>query len=83
MDVRAWKRYKAMLNKKYGSLKIRISQLKIIQNSDYIVRVVFKQEFHADTYKDSGMKDMDLVKRGKNWKIKKEIWRPLTIKNPL
>jgi murein L,D-transpeptidase YafK len=83
MDIRTWKRYKAGLNKKCGSLKIMINQLKITQNSDHIVQVRFRQEYHADTYQDSGTKDLYLIKRGNNWKIKKEMWRPTTMKNPL
>jgi murein L,D-transpeptidase YafK len=77
MDLGAWRNYKSRLNRKYGSLKIRVSQVKIIKDSESNLQVRFIQEYKADTYHDSGVKNLFLLKRGKQWKIKKEIWRPL------
>jgi len=76
-DLRAWRRYKSRLNRKYVSFKIRISRVKIVKDSVSNLKVRFIQDYKADTYHDSGVKDLFLLKRGKQWKIKKEIWRPL------
>ena len=77
MDLSAWKRRKARLNKKYSSVSIRISQLKIIKQSGRTALVRFKQGYRAGTYYDLGMKDLLLIRSGKDWKIKKETWHPL------
>jgi len=81
MDLKAWRRYKSGLNRKYGSVKIRISEVKIVKDSGSNLKVRFKQEYKADTYHDSGFKNLSLLKRGKQWKIKKEMWRPLPMGN--
>jgi len=80
MDMKAWMMHKAKLNRKYGRLKIMISRLKILQRSDVSARVRFKQDYRADAYHDFGVKDLHLVRRGKQWKIKKETWRPMATK---
>jgi ketosteroid isomerase-like protein len=77
MDLSAWKSNKSRLNRKHGSFKIRISEVEIIEDSGSKLKVCFMQEYKADKYHDSGVKNLFLLKRGKQWKIKKEIWRPL------
>jgi murein L,D-transpeptidase YafK len=77
MDLTAWRSYKSRLNRTHGSFKIQVSQVKIIKDSGSNLRVGFIQEYKADTYHDSGAKNLFLLKRGKQWKIKKETWRPL------
>lgn len=74
MDLKAWKRYKEKLNKKYRSIKIQISELKIIRHSADSVRVRFRQSYQADTYHDLGIKNLYLEKSKEGWKIKKETW---------
>ena len=81
MDLKAWRIYKSGLNRKYGSVKIRISEVKIVKDSGSNLKVRFKQEYKADTYHDSGFKNLFLLKRGKQWKIRKETWRPLQTGN--
>jgi len=78
MDLKAWRRYKAGLNRKYRSIDIRISRLRVVHMSDKHAHVRFKQDYRADTYHDLGVKDLFLIRRGGHWKIKKEIWRPIT-----
>ena len=75
MDLKAWKRYKKKLNKKYQSIEVQISKLKIIRFSANRVRVRFRQSFQAGTYRDLGVKNLFLVKGKEGWKIKKETWR--------
>lgn len=77
MNLRAWRSYKSRLNRKYGSFKIRVNRVKVIKDSGNKLKVRFIQEYKADTYHDSGIKNLFLLKRGKQWKIKKETWRPL------
>ncbi|MBW1918874.1 MAG: hypothetical protein DRH11_14635 [Deltaproteobacteria bacterium] len=77
MSLRAWKNYKAKLNKKYSSIQVEIKDLKIRRASRHLAEVQFKQLFKADQYRDFGFKRMLLVKRGKHWKIKREEWKPL------
>ena len=77
MGLKSWKRHRQELNRKYRSLKIRISDLKVKRLSDRAASVSFKQNYHADTYKDVGLKEISLIKKGKHWKIRKEEWEPL------
>jgi murein L,D-transpeptidase YafK len=77
MDLRSWRNYKSRLNKKHGPFEIRVSQVKIIKDSGRSLKVSFMQDYKTDSYHDSGVKDLFLLKRGKQWRIKKEMWRPL------
>jgi murein L,D-transpeptidase YafK len=77
MDIKAWKEYKENLNRRYGSLKIDIYDLKLEQVSNRSVRAIFKQEYRTDRYYDYGLKLMFLTKEGEQWKIKREEWHPL------
>ncbi|MCP4681999.1 MAG: L,D-transpeptidase family protein [Desulfobacterales bacterium] len=82
MDLNQWKKYKAGLNDKYHSIKIKINRLKIIhdQDSPHRAKVRFRQRYQADDYHDLGIKKLLLVKKGKAWKIKNEGWLPITKK---
>ena len=77
MDLEAWKSYKQRLNQKYRFIQVFISDLKIEQTSSQTATISFKQSYRADRYEDFGLKNILLVKRGKDWKIKKEEWEPL------
>ena len=80
MDLRAWEKYKAELNKKYRAIKIDISQMKVVNQSGKSAEVHFRQSYKADAYHDLGMKKLLLVKEANNWKIRKETWCPLSEK---
>jgi murein L,D-transpeptidase YafK len=77
MNLKAWKTYKEKLNGKYRSIVVDIQELKIDQASPFVATASFRQKYEADDYRDEGMKNLLLVKRGKIWKIKEEEWRPL------
>jgi murein L,D-transpeptidase YafK len=77
MDLAAWEKHRKALNKKYRSLKIEISELKIEPISDNSAKAAFMQNYMADNYKDIGSKELLLVKEGKDWKIIKEEWTPI------
>ncbi len=76
MNLQAWRKYKAELNKKYASLKIDIKRVRILSSSNDSAHIRFFQDYQADKYSDSGIKDLMLVKRRGKWKIKTETWRP-------
>ena len=83
MDLRAWRKHREKLNRKYRSVKIGISDLRIVSVSNGTARVRFKQRYQADQYSDFGLKDLVVIKKGPHWKIKAEQWRPLNGKrNP-
>ena len=75
------KKHRNRLNKKYSLLNIDIQDLKIERISNTRARVVFKQEYSADSYKDYGNKELIIDKKGKYWKIKEENWTPLKRKS--
>ncbi len=77
MGLRSWKKHREGLNRKYRSLKIHISNLKVKQVSDRAASVTFNQNYRADAYNDVGLKEISLIKKGKHWKIRKEEWQPL------
>lgn len=77
MDFKAWKKHRENLNQKYRSIAVGISNLKIEQASTAMASVSFTQKYEADDYEDEGLKSLLLVKRGKDWKIKEEEWKPL------
>jgi len=77
MDFKAWKKHREKLNQKYRSITIDISELKIERTSAVMASVSFTQKYEADDYEDQGLKSLLLVKKGKDWKIKEEEWKPL------
>ncbi len=77
MDLKAWKQHREKLNQKYLSIRVEINELKVEQVSAVMATVRFTQKYEADDYEDEGMKSLLLVKRGKDWKIKEEEWKPL------
>ena len=72
MDLKAWKRYKEKLNKKYRSIKIQISKLKIVRFSSNSVRVSFRQIYQAGPYRDLGIKNLFLVRGKEGWRSKRK-----------
>lgn len=78
MDLKAWEDHRKRLNEKHRSVQVEISGLKISQASGQMASIGFKQKYRADDYRDTGYKELLLIKRGKDWKIKKEEWRPLS-----
>jgi murein L,D-transpeptidase YafK len=78
MDLEAWKKHRQRLNLKYRSVNVDVMNLSIVQVSKWTAKVSFKQNYQADEYQDFGLKNLLLVKRGKNWKIKEETWHKLS-----
>ena len=83
MNLKAWKKHRERLNHKYSSIQVDIQDLIIVKGPSDTVRVSFKQGYQADGYHDFGLKKINLVKKGKYWKIKNEEWLPLDRKSLL
>ena len=77
MNREAWQRHRGQLNQRYRSVRVNISDLKVLTISRASVTVRFKQDYRADEYRDYGLKEIVLVKKGNDWKIKKEEWQAL------
>jgi len=83
MNLKAWKKHRERLNHKYRSIQVDIQDLIVVKGPSDTVRVSFKQGYQADGYHDFGLKKINLVKKGKYWKIKNEEWLPLDRKSLL
>jgi len=76
LDREGWKRYKSELNKRYGQIRVTVSNLKINQLSSTGATAYFDQVYSSDRYYDRGKKTIQLIKRDGRWKIKREMWIP-------
>jgi hypothetical protein len=78
LDREGWKRHRFEINKKYGQIRIGISNLNIELQSKKRATVRFNQEYRSDGYHDRGEKTLQLVKRDGKWRIKTETWEPFS-----
>ena len=74
LDRDGWKRHKFEINKRYGQIRVSISNLKIKLLSPERATVYFDQDYSSDKYHDSGRKTIQLIKRDGKWMIKTETW---------
>ncbi|MFC1580394.1 L,D-transpeptidase family protein [Thermodesulfobacteriota bacterium] len=77
MNRWAWKKHRKRLNQKFQTVKVDFQDLKVREVSKRTAQVTFRQEYQADQYQDIGLKNITLIRRGQQWKIKKEEWQPL------
>ena len=77
MDLADWKRHRQKLNRKQDLVRVGILDLDIRVLDESRAEAAFKQDYRADDYRDYGLKELLLVKRGGTWKIRKEEWRAL------
>jgi len=77
MDLKRWKNHRETLNQSHRSVRVDIRDLTIQQTSESVAKVRFKQHYQADEYRDVGVKNILLMKKGAHWKIKREDWSPL------
>jgi ketosteroid isomerase-like protein len=77
MDVKGWKRHRETLNQQVRSVSVGVRDLKIKEGPGGSATVTFIQDYRADGYRDLGTKNIQLVRKGPQWKIKQEDWRPL------
>jgi len=74
LDRDGWKRHKFEINKRYGQIRVSISNLKIKLLSPERATVYFDQDYSSDKYHDRGRKTIQLIKRDGKWNIKTETW---------
>ncbi|MFC1840864.1 L,D-transpeptidase family protein, partial [Thermodesulfobacteriota bacterium] len=78
MTLDEWKSHRNRLNKKYRTIRVDIKNLKIEPlSSGKMANVTFTQDYEADSYMDRGKKEILLVRKGKDWKIREENWNPI------
>ncbi|MEW6669900.1 MAG: L,D-transpeptidase [Thermodesulfobacteriota bacterium] len=77
MDLKGWKKHREDLNQQVRVLAVGIRDLRIKEGPGAAATVTFVQDYRADGYRDLGVKNIQLVKKGSQWKIKKEDWRPV------
>lgn len=75
MDLEAYEKYKRKLSRKYRSITIGIKALTIVRESDDKAIVRFSQLYKSDDHKDAGLKELVLIRKDGDWKIKSEDWR--------
>jgi murein L,D-transpeptidase YafK len=75
MDLEAYGKYKKRLSRKYRSITIGIKALTIVRESDDKAIVRFSQLYKSDDHKDVGLKELVLIRKDGDWKIKSEDWR--------
>jgi murein L,D-transpeptidase YafK len=76
LDRKGWKRHKSEINRRYGQIRVTISNLKIKLISSKRAKACFDQKYSSDQYHDRGEKTIQLIKRGGKWKIQRETWVP-------
>ncbi len=81
MDLSDWKEHRNRLNMKYNSIRVDISNLKIKLVSENSATVSFNQNYKADSYSDRGIKNITLIRKGEDWKIREEDWTQTRKKN--
>ena len=78
MGLDAWKEHRQRLNNKYDTVNVEISDISIRSlSSGKKARVCFTQRYRADRYRDTGKKEILLVRKGEDWKITREDWTPI------
>ena len=76
MNWLQWKKYKDRLNKRNNKINIAISGMQGFKHDSYCV-VVFRQDYHSDLLKSSGVKRLYLQEGDEGLKIIGEVWNPL------
>jgi ketosteroid isomerase-like protein len=76
MDLETYEKYKRELSRKYRSITIGVQALTIVRESDDKAIVRFSQLYKSDDHKDAGLKELVLIRKNGDWKIKNEDWRP-------
>jgi len=74
MNKRQWLAHKARLNKKYRSISVSASDLRIDQGRDRST-VSFIQNYRSNVYRALGIKTLILRREGDRWKIFRESWK--------
>ncbi len=71
-DLAAWKSHKDRLNKRYRTISVKISGLKLKELENGRAFAYFRQEYRSDSFRSDRYKRLELVKNGASWKIFRE-----------
>jgi hypothetical protein len=66
-----WKAYKAALNRKYRSISVTVSGLRILSDGD-AAKAYFRQQYRSDRFDADSYKILQFRKTGGHWKIFRE-----------
>ncbi len=81
MDKAKWRAFKKGLNEKYQYIKVKTVQPYAIAHGDEVI-IRFLQEYESDHKTDSGEKFLYLKRKGNDFKIVGEEWKPLNGPSP-
>ncbi|MDQ5986707.1 MAG: hypothetical protein CSYNP_02438 [Syntrophus sp. SKADARSKE-3] len=70
-NLKAWVAYKDDLSKRYKNIRVRAENIKVTVNGDKAT-ATFRQIYSASNLKSSGLKRLDLVRIGGEWRITRE-----------
>lgn len=76
MNLRAWIRHKAKLNKKYEYIRVSRKDMSI-KKDDRKITVSFVQNYESPSFKAVGKKQLILKQESGKWKIYREIWEKM------
>lgn len=77
MNRWAWKKHRKRLNSKFKTVRVDLRDVKVQHINKTTAQVTFHQDYRADEYQDYGLKTISLIRRGRQWKIRKEEWQAL------
>jgi murein L,D-transpeptidase YafK len=72
-DLAGWRRYKENLNRRYNSITVAISDIKI-NRTPTGATVSFHQVYQSDKFSAEGRKTLLLIHRDEGWAIHRELW---------
>ncbi len=72
-DLKAWKTHKERLNKKYATISVTVSDIKISWSKKGAT-ASFDQVYKSDKYNAVGRKTLHLVYKDDSWGIRRELW---------
>jgi len=72
-NLRAWKRYKARLNRQYAHIAVEVEDISIDWSPTGAI-VQFHQTYNSDRYAADGRKTLELAYGDSGWQIASEIW---------
>jgi murein L,D-transpeptidase YafK len=74
MNKKQWLEHKQRLNKKYRTINVTASKIRIDEGRDRST-VTFVQNYQSNVYRALGIKKLILKREGDRWKIFRESWR--------
>ena len=76
MNLNGWSKYKTRNFKSKKNIDLKLSDMKTKKEKNGDIVITILQKYHADNYKDVGMKTLRWTKEKDGWKIVNERWAP-------